>query len=176
MVNPKICSNCSAPLPNNVRFCTKCGTKIEGNTDSAPHQTERASKIEEFPNTNASYQKPQNDPLNDSIESLRESGQDFLRDIGGIFNKVTSNNILSTQYCPKCSAAIPNNVRFCSECGSPVEQSQPIVPDQKPIAEEKLGNDEFDQLQYLEKLAELRDKGIISDEEFEKKKKDILEL
>ena len=77
MVNPKICSNCSAPLPNNVRFCTKCGTKIEGNTDSAPHQTERASKIEEFPITNASYQKPQNDPLNDSIESLRESGQDF---------------------------------------------------------------------------------------------------
>ncbi len=32
--------------------------------------------------------------------------------------------------------------------------------------------DEFKQLEYLEKLGELKDKGIISEEEFQKKKED----
>lgn len=176
--NPQlICPNCSAPLPNNVRFCTKCGTKIEEKTDTEVPQTERASKIEDYPNTNTSNQKLHNKPINDPIESLRESGKDFMRDIGRFFNKASESNRSRQQYCPNCSAALPSNVRFCTECGNPVEQTTPEHdPVQTPNVEEKKVHDEFDQLQYLKKLAEFRDKGIISDEEFEKKKKDILKL
>lgn len=173
-----ICRNCSSKLPNNVRFCTKCGKKIEENKDMLPPQTERASKIEDYPNTNASYQKPHNQPIDDPVESLRESGKDFMRDIGGFLNKSSASSRSRAKYCPNCSAALPHNVRFCTKCGNPVEQKPRAEHDsvQTTNVEEKTGYDEIEQLEYLEKLAGLRDKGIISDEEFEKKKKDILKI
>lgn len=145
-----ICPNCSSPLPNNVRFCTKCGTKIEEKKNIEPTQTEKDSKIENYPNNNTSYRRTQNQPTNDPVESLKESGKDFMRDIGSLFNKASESNRPRQQYHP--------------------------TDEPEPAQNYKTGNDEFDQLQYLEKLAELKDKGIISDEEFEKKKKDILKL
>jgi predicted amidophosphoribosyltransferase len=170
--NQLTCSNCSARLPKNVRFCTECGTKIEENTIN--NQTESNSSTQ-LNQTNSSFKKS-SDPIDDPIESLKESGKDFMREIGGFLNKASTSNRSRSTYCSKCSAAVPNNVNFCTECGYPVEQISDVKPDQNSPEQGKQVNNEYDQLQYLEKLAELRDKGVISDDEFEKKKKDILKL
>ncbi len=171
-----ICSNCSVALPNNVRFCTECGSKIEGNTDTISDQKERTSKIENNSNINEPYQNPSDQPINDSIESLRESGKDFIRDIGEFLNKASSSSRSRPQSCPNCSAALPYGVSFCTECGNPIEPSPPTETNQIHSIKGNPENDEFDKLEYLEKLASLKDKGIISDEEFEKKKKEILKI
>jgi len=155
MVN---CPNCSTPLPDNVRYCTKCGAKIEGNTKN---QTEWNS-------TRSSYDNTTNQPINDPIESLKESGKDFMRDIGNYLNKVSESSRSRKRYCPNCSTVLPNNVKFCTKCGTPFEEKSP--------REEKTKKTEFEKLEYLEKLAELKEKGIISEVEFEKKKKEILKL
>lgn len=156
MVDNLICPNCSAPLPDNVRFCTHCGVKIGEKTD------QNVSKIKNKPTNTPNYKTP-DDPFNDSIESLRESGKDFMRDIGSFFNKTTENNITRMRYCPKCNNAIPNNVKFCTECGNPVVEQANIMKNKnnfvesEPVNEVEPVKEEFDQLQYLEKLAELRD-------------------
>lgn len=164
-----LCTNCSAQLPNNVKFCTECGCPIEHDSSH-----------------NSSYQRPRN-VENDPVESIKESGQEFMNEISKLFNK--SNNKLLAQdgihfegsineksYCQQCSALIPNNVNFCTECGSPIEHNNDQTSNQSPKIQDETYNNELEKLEYLEKLAGLRDKAIITDEEFEKKKKDILKL
>ena len=170
--NQIICSNCSARLPKNVHFCTECGTKIDSNTANDQNESNSSNPLNQ---SNSSFRKSE-DPIDDPIESLKESGKDFMRDIGGFLNKASESSRSKSTYCSKCSAAVPNNVNFCTECGYPVEQISDIKSDQISAEQGKQINSEYDQLQYIEKLAELRDKGILSDEEFEKKKKDILKL
>ncbi|MGP8190242.1 MAG: zinc ribbon domain-containing protein [Methanobacterium sp.] len=107
--NQLICPNCSTQLPKNVRFCNKCGTKIESN-----------------PNAKS------NEPINDQIESLRESGKDFVQEIGGFFNKGSHNN-QTKNICPKCFTKLPADIKYCTKCGTPTEKIQPRVqPRVKP--------------------------------------------
>jgi predicted amidophosphoribosyltransferase len=150
-----ICPKCSASLPNNAQFCTECGTPIV----KPAHNTTTTQR-----STNPTIANE------DPIESLKESGKDFMNEIGSLFQNAGQSPKKSAQSynCPKCSASLPAGSKFCTECGTPLEQN--------PVKKEQNSADEFDQLGYLEKLAGLRDKGIISNEEFEKKKKDILKL
>jgi len=172
--NGLICHNCSARLPHNIRFCTECGTKIIVSTSIPKDHIESNSQSRINPN---SYNRSRDQPINDPFDSLKESGKDLMRDIGGFLNHKASPSRSKLQYCPNCSATLPNNVNFCTECGNPVEQNQYLnESNQTPKEQSQTENNEYDQLQYLEKLAGLRDKGIISDEEFEKKKKDILKI
>lgn len=97
MVNNLICPNCSAPLPANIRFCTECGAKIEENAD----KTDQNVSIENKPYT--PNQNPVDGPITDPIESLKESGKDFMRDIGDFFNKVSESSRKRQRFCPKCS-------------------------------------------------------------------------
>ena len=101
-----ICPNCSAQIPNNVKFCTECGSHIENNSSPNP-----------------SNQRPRTVD-NDPVKSIKESGKDFMNEISSLFNKV-GNNQRRNSYCPNCSAQIPNNVNFCTECGSPFEYNEP---------------------------------------------------
>lgn len=165
----QICPNCSAQLPPNVKFCTKCGTKLEKSTDPTETGQKEGHNVEN--STPPPYNRPTNPSPNDPVESLKESGKDLVKDVNNFFNKSTGNRSRH-QYCPNCSAPLPANAKFCSKCGYTIEQKNPTLETKQKQVEKN----EFDQLQYLEKLAELRDKGIISDEEFEKKKKDILKL
>ncbi|MCQ2413726.1 MAG: zinc ribbon domain-containing protein [Clostridia bacterium] len=85
--------------------------------------------------------------------------------------------------CSKCGMEIPVGMRFCTECGAAVEENKPGTPNPIPPTEpikdsveekqkEKLSIDQ--QIELLQKLKSLVDAGIISQEEFEKKKKEIL--
>ena len=62
--------------------------------------------------------------------------------------------------CPSCGKNNPKNAVFCSECGEPIKSESTKESD----------------LEDLEKLAELKEKGIITEDEFQAKKKQILGL
>ena len=148
MVNKSkiICPNCSALLPPNAKFCTECGTLIQQTTNNQRITNE------------------------DPIESIKASSKDFMNEMGSLFQSVNSNPKQPTKqkYCPKCHIKFPLNKKFCTKCGTTLkkEENQRTQQEKSPI----------DKLEYLEKLADLKDKGIISEEEFEKKKKDILKI
>ncbi len=59
--------------------------------------------------------------------------------------------------CPSCGKKLDPSLRFCTECGIEIKK--------------KLGIDQ--QIELLEKLKSLVDAGVISQEEFEKKKKEF---
>ncbi len=96
--------------------------------------------------------------------------------------------------CPKCTKPNDLNSKFCQECGiplqkivnkekiiktskkSPLPKPRSLKPRRRSEEHTTTKTIDINDLEYLEKLAGLRDKSIISDEEFEKKKKDILKL
>ena len=65
--------------------------------------------------------------------------------------------------CSACGAENPNYADFCIKCGNALNNGSSSIT--------KVNN-----LEDLEKLAELKEKGIITEEEFQAKKKQILGL
>jgi len=45
--------------------------------------------------------------------------------IGSMMQNANPNNTPPTKPCPKCNTQIPINVKFCSNCGSPMELKCP---------------------------------------------------
>jgi uncharacterized Zn finger protein (UPF0148 family) len=84
--------------------------------------------------------------------------------------QVTAPPTISKKYCPYCGAEnLPLTV-FCQVCGKYAEKwsTEPIA---KP---QKVSKTKVDVIEQIEKLAELKNKGIITQEEFENKKKELL--
>lgn len=97
--------------------------------------------------------------------------------------QIVEEKVAAGKICSKCGKEIPVGMRFCTECGAAVEENKPETPPPVIYAEqpkesveekqkEKLSIDQ--QIELLQKLKSLVDAGIISQEEFEKKKKEIL--
>lgn len=61
-----VCPKCSKKLPVNTKFCTDCGTKIG----------QPVSKI-----------KTHDDPIDETIESLKDTGKDLMKEAGSLFKK-----------------------------------------------------------------------------------------
>ncbi|MBI5681271.1 MAG: zinc ribbon domain-containing protein [Methanobacterium sp.] len=90
------CPNCSTQLPPNTKFCNECGTKIE----TAPKEvicpkcskklpvnikfcTDCGTKIEQP----VSSQKSDKDPVDETIETLKGTGKDLMKEAGNLFKK-----------------------------------------------------------------------------------------
>lgn len=91
----------------------------------------------------------------------------------------------STGYivCQKCGAQVESGLNFCMECGTPVKlpvtkeepKQEHDVKIRQPEPEEKKNKISIDQqIELLQKLKALVDAGVLSQEEFEQKKKEIL--
>lgn len=72
--------------------------------------------------------------------------------------------------CPDCSKLIPKTTRTCPGCGCKLIAEIPPTPE---VASANTSS-HLDAIAALEKLAGLRDRGLVSPEEFEAKKKQIL--
>jgi HEAT repeat protein len=86
------------------------------------------------------------------------------------FNNSTSST-QNVMLCPHCSTPILPDTNFCTNCGTSL-QGKPS-PSSKKVRKRKVT---MDDLEYLEKLYDLKESGIITNEEFESKKKTILNM
>lgn len=93
------CPNCEVELEENLKFCVKCGTKIEDIQEISQENNHEISC------PNCSAQLPANTR--------------FCMDCG---TKIESLNVYNDSnheiICPKCSAELPAGTKFCSECGT----------------------------------------------------------
>lgn len=131
------CPNCEAELEENIKFCTKCGTKIE-HVQSIPQ--ENNSEIN-CPNCSAKLPAEtkfcmecgtkiemlnSHKDLNQEIvcpkcSAENPAGMKFCTSCGTKLGNITyspNQEII----CPKCSAELPAGTRFCTSCGTKFEQ------------------------------------------------------
>lgn len=74
-----ICPKCSKKLSSNIKFCTDCGTKMGQPVIKKSPSIQKSS--------NVSSQKSSNDPVDETIESLKETGKDLLKEANSLFKK-----------------------------------------------------------------------------------------
>lgn len=131
----------------------------------------------------------------DEYEDVKTKSNTFTEHV------TEAENTLQTKYCRKCGAPIVTGASFCNKCGDSISEGQKkdnvgesilnIVDEKELVLEvehteiekpkesilktqvSKLDDDMMDQLR---KWKSLLDEGIINEEEFENKKKDILGL
>ena len=75
--------------------------------------------------------------------------------------------------CPHCGANNSADNENCFACMKPMKE-KPEESISKETAKVDAVSDQVNLVEMIEQLAQLRDKGILSEEEFQGKKKDIL--
>lgn len=86
--------------------------------------------------------------------------------------------------CKQCGTKVEKGLKFCMECGTPIDSSKKEETIQKQESEDNKLKSSADadkakmpidqQIELLQKLKALVDAGVLSQEEFEQKKKEIL--
>ncbi len=102
-----ICPKCSAKLPAGTRFCTDCGTKFE-----------------QISHSNSAV-KSQNGLVSDNtVETVKETGKDIMKGVGGLFNKATSKGGLFDKVSVGIDDAVSPKAKtvykkylICNKCG-----------------------------------------------------------
>lgn len=107
--------------------------------------------------------------INRWVETIKKVYKEYIE---------AKNKTREITYCPKCGQVYDSSLTFCTECGVRLlkrEEKQDIHNSNNFMkTESKLSI--LEQIELLEKLKALLDKNIITKEEFEKKKKEIMNL
>ena len=118
--------------------------------------------------------------------AVLEAGTAFCTSCGKRVGEAVSGqaSTVNERFCKQCGATLLAGEKFCTGCGAPVEPSSAEEPEKaekennpqpgQPAAEKKAKMPIEQQIDLLQKLQSLVDAGILSREEFEAKKKEIL--
>ena len=152
------CSNCGNENPENYRFCVRCGTPLE---EPESEKTEYFRDEEDFENEKTVILDDE-DTLNDAFENektvILDDTDDYVDDFE---NEKTV--ILEDPDGPGDRAR--------------TEETPPAVPsfDYRTVyREHRTIDDETAYIEHLRKLKGLLDDGIITEDEFTRKKQQIL--
>lgn len=123
--------------------------------------------------------EPLNKALQDKNSNVRSTAAKTLNKkfnvqrqrTSGMYSKTTTHSTSETTVCPKCSSLNLAGTNFCTKCGTTLP-GKAFSPHQK-VRVKKVT---LENLEYIEKLYELKEGGIITDEEFQIKKKSILKM
>jgi len=93
----------------------------------------------------------------------------------GIGNGTTIKSEQQEVVCPKCGKRLDPSLKFCTECGTEIKPVSDMQTNNKDKTTEAVKENLTieQQIELLQKLKSLVDSGVISQEEFEKKKKEI---
>lgn len=95
------CEKCGSEVPNTAAFCNACGAPIAKQTPSAPVVTNQAP-----PAPAVNTQAPP----------------------AAVVTTQAPQNIKPVVKCSGCGAEVPDNMRFCTSCGTPVGTTAPAQP------------------------------------------------
>ena len=107
----KKCSNCGTVLDSEMRFCTSCGVAFGNNSNPAPPARSLSNDSNK---TIYAYTEP---PLSQQDQPENFQQRNSPPDFGNPFAGQPSHN---GKVCPKCKAVMPNEMLFCTECGTKI--------------------------------------------------------
>lgn len=90
------CPSCSAKLPNGTKFCTECGAKVDENPKEVicpkcskknPVNTKFCTDCGTRIGQPVSNKKTHDDPIDETIESLKDTGKDLMKEATGLLKK-----------------------------------------------------------------------------------------
>jgi len=160
------CPHCGKYNMKEAKFCVKCGRGINNDIQSVLKSCPYCGKENK---KEAIYCTGCGNEINNNqsvLKSCPYCGKEnrkkakFCAKCGGGIENVSKSESKS---CSTCGAENPNYADFCIKCGNALNNGSNNIT--------KSNN-----LEDLEKLAELKEKGIITEEEFQAKKKQILGL
>ncbi len=160
------CPHCGKYNMKEAKFCVKCGRVINNDNQSELNSCPYCGKENK---KEAIYCTGCGNEINNNQSELKSCpfcGKEnrkkakFCAKCGRGIENISKSESKS---CSTCGAENPNHADFCIKCGNALNNGSTGII--------KVNN-----LEDLEKLAELKEKGIISEEEFQAKKKQILGL
>ena len=106
-----VCSNCNAKMNPGLKFCTACGAKLD----------------EFFSIAKSNSDKNKITPPKQSEDMLT------IAKAGIVLPAVPqSPSPAGVKRCHKCNSLVDSSVRFCTECGTPMDGSMPNPPASMP--------------------------------------------
>ena len=114
-----VCSSCGSLMSSDLKFCTACGSKLVNNQNNPPVNNIPVGNV---PANNASAN---NIPVNNApVNNPRPSNAGVKR-------------------CHNCNCLVDESVRFCTECGAPMDSGAPSpapVGGNVPFGKKKCAN------------------------------------
>lgn len=104
------CPNCKAEISDDMKFCIKCGTKIE--TPAAAAKPEET--MAQIPKVNLSKPAAQDKPAEETKAPVPPVAQDKPAE------EVKPQAPAQPALCTKCGAPLKEGIKFCTQCGAPV--------------------------------------------------------
>ena len=164
----KSCAGCGTKCTSNSVFCAICGHKFLDGTV--------APSAEAIRQTNQSPLRP-GQKLCPACRGRCGGNSQYCGFCGHNFSKsVPLPDGVTVGHCNSCGSILPFGSQFCEGCGAPTRQqlANATSPSIKPlIVAAPSGSSSVDD---LERLAALREKGLLSDSEFETAKRRLLGL
>jgi len=191
MMSQNRCKSCGESLPRDAQFCNKCGATMPRDQQSGSFGLGKLGKgvldmvkdvsdlgNERRPSSGTSYGGEGQGLQSMTFQSKQECEQwryqrgstvnivnvtkNKQRDTFGGKHKTYTVTYRSSQQPPMQSPQQP-----------PMQSPQPTAP-AAPAPQEEQASGSADVTEQIKKLAELRDQGILTDEEFQVKKKELL--
>ena len=135
-INNMNCPNCKAEITNDMKFCIKCGTKIETpETSAKPEET-----LAQIPKVNLAKPAPQDKPAEEAgpqspvsekpaeeagsqapvSEKPAEEAEPQAPASEKPAEEAKPQAPAQPALCPKCGAQLKEGTKFCTKCGAPV--------------------------------------------------------
>jgi Short C-terminal domain/zinc-ribbon domain len=183
MMSQNRCKSCGESLPRDAQFCNKCGAAAPRDQQSGSIGLGKLGKgvldtvkdvsdlgNERRPSSGASYGGEGQGLQSVTFQSKQECEQ-WRYQMGSTVNIV--NVIKNKQRDMFGGKHKTYTVTYRSSQQPPMQSPQPTAP-AAPAPQEEQASGSADVTEQIKKLAELRDQGILTDEEFQVKKKELL--
>ena len=144
------CPHCNAAIKKGVRFCTQCGHAMPQRQEPEPVPEAEGAEMSVSASEPIQEAKPETrtapQPAAESQPTPKQPVADSKSafDISASASKAVQQAPASAfpgasqepgRVCPACGASVEVGMRFCTECGHPMDGQPAVEPAPKPVSE-----------------------------------------